>query len=81
VAGQGGVTWALGRLPAAITAVTILIQPLVAAGLSWLIFGETLAPVQSLGGALVRCAIVLAQWSSRTGKTKTGAVPEGPAPA
>ena len=78
VAGQGGVAWALGRLPASITAVTILIQPLVAAGLSWMIFGETLAPVQALGGALVLCAIVLAQWSSRI---KTGAAPEGPAPA
>ena len=82
VAGQGGVAWALGRLPASITAVTILIQPLVAAGLSWLIFGETLAPVQALGGALVLCAIVLAQWSAAMGaRTKTGAAPEGPAPA
>ncbi|WP_349313038.1 DMT family transporter [Brevundimonas subvibrioides] len=78
VAGQGGVAWALGRLPASITSVTILIQPLVAAGLSWLVFGETLAPIQALGGALVLCAIVLAQWSSRT---KTGATPEGVAPA
>lgn len=80
VAGQGGVAWALGRLPAAITAVTILIQPLVAAGLSWIIFGETLAPVQALGGALVLGAIVLAQWSNRAG-TKTGAAPKGTAPA
>lgn len=82
VAGQGGVAWALGRLPAAITAVTILIQPLVAAGLSWIVFGETLAPVQALGGALVLAAIVLAQWSNRAGSgTKTGAAPEGTAPA
>jgi drug/metabolite transporter (DMT)-like permease len=78
VAGQGGVAWALGRLPASITAVTILIQPLVAAGLSWIVFGETLAPVQALGGALVLGAIVLAQVSART---KTGAAPVGTAPA
>ncbi|AQR62720.1 EamA family transporter [Brevundimonas sp. LM2] len=78
VVGQGGVAWALGRLPTAITAVTILIQPLVAAGLSWLIFGETLTIVQALGGALVLAAIMLAQWSART---KTGATPEGVAPA
>lgn len=82
VAGQGGVAWALGRLPAGITAVTILIQPLVAAALSWIVFGETLAPVQALGGALVLAAIVLAQWSNRAGAgTKTGAAPEGTAPA
>jgi drug/metabolite transporter (DMT)-like permease len=78
VAGQGGVAWALGRLPASITAVTILIQPLVAAGLSWIVFGETLAPVQALGGALVLGAIILAQVSART---KTGAAPVGTAPA
>ncbi|WP_426050596.1 DMT family transporter [Brevundimonas sp. SL161] len=80
VAGQGGVAWALGKLPASITAVTILIQPIVAAALGWMIFGETLAPVQALGGALVLAAIVLAQWSTRA-KTKTGAAPEGTAPA
>ena len=80
VAGQGGVAWALGKLPASITAVTILIQPIVAAALGWLIFGETLAPVQALGGALVLAAIVLAQWSNRA-KTQTGAAPEGTAPA
>jgi drug/metabolite transporter (DMT)-like permease len=82
VAGQGGVAWALGRLPAAITAVTILIQPLVAAALSRVIFGETLSLIQALGGALVLGAIVLAQWSNRPpARTKTGAEPEGTAPA
>lgn len=88
VAGQGGVAWALGRLPASITAVTILIQPIVAGLLGWLIFGEVLAPMQALGGALVLAAIVLAQLSNAkannqkgTAQTKTGAEPEGPAPA
>ena len=81
VAGQGGVAWALGKLPASVTAVTILIQPIVAGLLSWWIFGETLTPVQALGGALVLSAIVLAQWSSRKPQTKTGAGPEDPAPA
>ncbi|WP_309627991.1 DMT family transporter [Brevundimonas sp.] len=80
VAGQGGVAWALGKLPASITAVTILIQPIVAAALGWVIFGETLSPVQALGGALVLAAIVLAQWSTRA-RSKTGAAPEGTAPA
>ena len=83
VAGQGGVAWALGKLPASITAVTILIQPIVAAILGWLIFGETLAPVQALGGALVMAAIILAQFSNRGSNrpnSKTGAAPEGTAP-
>lgn len=68
VTGQGGVAWALGKLPASITAVTILIQPVVASLLGWWIFGETLTPIQALGGALVLAAIVLAQLSTRRPK-------------
>jgi drug/metabolite transporter (DMT)-like permease len=78
VVGQGGVAWALGRLPAALTSVTVLIQPVVAALLGWLIFAETLTPVQALGGAVVLAAIVLAQWSS--GRVGSGG-PEGPTTA
>lgn len=77
VIGQGGVAWSLGRLPASLTAVTILIQPVVAAGLGWLIFHETMTPVQMVGGAVVLAAVVLAQWSART---KTGAGAEAAAP-
>ena len=77
VVGQGGVAWALGRLPAALTAVTVLIQPVVAALLGWLIFAETLTPMQAAGGAVVLAAIVLAQWSAAK---KKGAEAETPAP-
>ena len=82
VAGQGGVAWALGKLPATITAVTILVQPVVAGLVSWWVFGETLTPVQALGGALVLAAIVLAQWSTRKAdaQTKTGVGSEDPTP-
>ncbi|WP_439477074.1 DMT family transporter [Brevundimonas sp.] len=78
VVGQGGVAWSLGRLPAALTAVTVLIQPVVAALLGWLIFAETLTPVQALGGVVVLAAIVLAQLSS--GRVGSGG-PEGPTTA
>ena len=77
VVGQGGVAWSLGRLPAALTAVTVLIQPVVAALLGWLIFAETLTPVQAVGGVVVLAAIVLAQWSSAK---KKGAEAEAAAP-
>ena len=77
VVGQGGVAWSLGRLPAALTAVTVLIQPVVAALLGWLIFAETLTPVQAVGGAVVLVAIMLAQWSSAKQK---GAEAVAPAP-
>lgn len=78
VVGQGGVAWALGRLPASVTAVTILVQPVVAAILGWVLFAEALTPIQALGGALVLGAVVLAQ---RSTQKKAGAEPESPAPA
>jgi len=78
VLGQGGVAWSLGRLPASLTAVTILIQPVVASGLGWLIFHETMTPVQMIGGAVVLAAIVLAQWSSARPSGRVGSGdPEG----
>ena len=77
VAGQGGVAWALGRLPAALTAVTVLIQPLVAAGLGWLLFAETMTPVQLLGGVAVLAGVVLAQMAALK---KKGAEAEAAAP-
>lgn len=80
VAGQGGIAWALGKLPASVTAVTILIQPVVAAILGRVVFGETMTPLQMLGGAAVLGAILLAQWSTRPAATKTGAEPESPPP-
>ncbi|WP_374512876.1 DMT family transporter [Brevundimonas sp.] len=79
VAGQGGVAWALGRLPAALTAVTVLIQPVVAAILGWLLFAETMTAAQVLGGAAVLAGVVLAQISSGGPKRK-GAEAEAAAP-
>lgn len=79
VAGQTGVTWALGRLPAGLTALTILVQPLVAALFGWLLFAETLTLVQALGGLLVLVAVAVAQWSSA--RKTTGAKAEASAPA
>ena len=77
VAGQGGVAWALGRLPAALTAVTVLIQPVVAAALGWALFAETMTPAQLGGAAALLAGVVLAQWSSLK---KKGAEAEAAAP-
>lgn len=68
VAGQGSIAWALGRLPAATASVVVLIQPVVAAILGWLLFHETLGPIQTLGGVLALVGVVLAQAASRRSK-------------
>jgi len=82
VAGQGGVAWALGRLPAALTAVTVLIQPVVAAVLGWMLFAETMTGAQLAGAAALLTGVVLAQWSAgqRPGRVGSGG-PERPTSA
>lgn len=65
VAGQGSIAWALGRLPAATASVVVLVQPVVAAILGWMLFAEALGPVQALGAAIALGGVVLAQAASR----------------
>ena len=79
VAGQGSIAWALGRLPTALASVTVLVQPVVAAGIGWLAFSERITPVQALGAAVLLAGVVLAQASARS-TTKTGGAPSGAPP-
>jgi drug/metabolite transporter (DMT)-like permease len=71
VAGQGSIAWAMGRLPTATASVVVLVQPVVAAWLGWLLFAEALGPLQAAGAAVALGGVVLAQWASRP---KAGAV-------
>ncbi len=66
VFGQGAIAWALGRLPASTAAVTVLVQPVVAAALAFAIFGEQLAPLQVAGGAVALAGVVIAQRAPAT---------------
>ena len=61
VFGQGSIAWALGRLPASTASVTVLVQPVVAGALAYLIFSEALTPLQAAGGALALIGVVVAQ--------------------
>jgi drug/metabolite transporter (DMT)-like permease len=65
VAGQGSIAWGIGRLPTATASVVVLVQPVVAAWMGWILFGEALGPVQALGAATALTGVVLAQWASR----------------
>ena len=66
VTGQGAIAWALGRLPPATAAVTVLVQPVVAAALGWLLFNELFGFWQAVGAVVALTGVVLAQWSGRT---------------
>jgi drug/metabolite transporter (DMT)-like permease len=60
-----GVVWLLRHLPAVYTSVALLAQPVGAALLAWLLLGEPIGPLESVGGALVLCGIGLAARSPR----------------
>jgi len=52
---------ALRHLPATVVTVVAMLEPVGAAALGWVWFGEFLTPLQILGGIVVVAAIVLAQ--------------------
>jgi drug/metabolite transporter (DMT)-like permease len=62
--GQGSIAWALGRLPAATAAVTVLVQPVVTTALGWMLFGERLTLWQTAGAVVALTGVVLAQLAS-----------------
>lgn len=57
VAGQGLITFGLGRLSATVSSVVLLFQPVVAAALAWWIFEEAMGALQGLGSLLVLAGI------------------------
>jgi drug/metabolite transporter (DMT)-like permease len=59
-AGQGLIAYALAHLPAAFSAVGLLLQPVIAAGFAWLLLNEPLTALQFVGGAVVLSGIYLA---------------------
>lgn len=65
VSGQGSIAWAMGRLPTSTASVVVLVQPVVAAYLGWMLFAEAIGPLQALGAAVTLAGVVLAQWASR----------------
>jgi drug/metabolite transporter (DMT)-like permease len=67
-AGQSLIAYALAHLPAAFSSVSLLFQPVMAAGFAWLLLAEPLAPLQIAGGVVVLVGIYLARRGSSTGQ-------------
>jgi len=63
VLGQSLIAYAFAHLSAALSSVTVLIQPMVATLLAWMLFSEALGLVQLLGGVLVLAGIFIARRS------------------
>jgi drug/metabolite transporter (DMT)-like permease len=59
--GQGLIAFSLAWLPATFSSLTLLIQPVVAAMLAWIVLNEPLRGPQVVGGAIVIAGILLAR--------------------
>ena len=70
VLGQGCMIYALGKLSPLVIGLALLIQPVVAATVGWLVYGERLGPADFIGAGLVAAALVL---------VRRGAVADAPA--
>ena len=64
ILGQGLIAYAFAHLTASLSAVSLLIQPVVAALVAWQLFGEAVGPAQFIGGAVVLTGIYLAKRGS-----------------
>ena len=58
--GQGLITYSMAHLPASFATVTLLVQPVVTAAVSWVLFGQALSALQICGGLLVLAGVMLA---------------------
>ena len=59
--GQGLIAYGVGRLPIVVSTVLLWMQPLSAAVLSWIIFGEQLSPLALAGAALILAGLFVVQ--------------------
>lgn len=67
VLGQGLIAYAFAHLPASLSSVSLLIQPVMAALFAWLLFHEAIGIAQWIGGAMVLGGIYLARRGSNGG--------------
>lgn len=60
-AAQGLIAYGVGRLPIVVSTILLWMQPLSAAALSWIFFGEALGSLALFGAALILCGVFLVQ--------------------
>ncbi|MGW8134412.1 DMT family transporter [Sphingomonas zeae] len=71
IVGQGLMIYALGLLSPLVVGLALLVQPMVATAIGWIVYGETLALPDLVGVAMVAIALVMV----RRGSTRTVATP------
>ena len=64
-AGQSLIAYAMAHLPATVSSVSLLLQPVIAAVLAWVLLGETLTTLAIVGAVLVLIGIRIAHAAER----------------
>ena len=65
VIGQGAMVYALGKLPPLVIGIALLIQPIVAGTVGWIVYAERLGTPDLIGAAMVAVALVLVRRRGR----------------
>ena len=65
VLGQGAMVYALGRLPPLVIGIALLIQPIVAGTVGWIVYAERPGPADLIGATMVGVALVLVRRPAR----------------
>ena len=60
VIGQGVIAYGLAFIAPSVASLVLLVQPIVAAALGWVIFNEVLGPIQILGALVIMIVVYLA---------------------
>jgi drug/metabolite transporter (DMT)-like permease len=68
-AGQSLIAYAMAHLPPDLSSVSLLLQPVIAAALAWLLLGEALTSLAVAGAVLVLIGIRIAHAAERAGQT------------
>lgn len=63
VFGQGLIAFGMREAPVGLASILLLTQPLVATIGAWLIFGETMGPIEAAGAGLVLVGLAIASWA------------------
>jgi drug/metabolite transporter (DMT)-like permease len=66
IAGQGLMIYAIGRIAPLIFGITLLLQPVVAATIGWIVYDERLGLADWIGAALIGLALILVRQPERT---------------
>ena len=64
VIGQSLIAFGFAKLPAALSSVSLLLQPVMAAIYAWILLGEAMTPLSMLGAAIVLVGIYIAKRAS-----------------